>query len=95
MPLHELPFQYRMDSSLAVKNAHHPHIADAIDRFWGSQECDEYLGKLIYAGNDTKSHTRVGFKSEVLTSLLNLKSMHKVTAREGQALGLVTLCCGS
>jgi hypothetical protein len=81
MPLHELPLQHRMDSSLAVIAADHPRIANAIDQFWGFQECDEYLTKLIYDGKDPKGHERAGFKSEVLSALLNLKSLHKVTAR--------------
>ncbi len=81
MPLHELPQSHQMEMALSVVRTFHPHIADAIDRFWGFQECSDYLKKLIFDGADPKSHTRAGFRPEVLSALLSLQSFHVVTMR--------------
>jgi hypothetical protein len=81
MALSELPLSHQMDVAIKTIDEHYPHIAKAILNFWGYKECDEYLGKLIYDGSDVKSHTRVGFRPEVMTALLSLQSLHVVTMR--------------
>jgi len=77
MPLHERPLQARIDAEMAVVAAHHVRIALAIERFWGHRDCVEYLRTLILSGGDTDGRARVGFKSEVLSALMNLVALHK------------------
>lgn len=78
MPLHERPLQARIDSEMAIVNQYHPRIVAAIEKFWGHRDCVEYLQKLILSGGHQDGQNRVGFKSEVLTALMNLAAMHQV-----------------
>ena len=66
---------------MAVITKHHERIAKAIDTFWGHRDCMEYLQKLIMSGGDGAGKTRVGFKAEVLTALINLTNLHEVVYR--------------
>jgi hypothetical protein len=81
MPLHEIPRQARIDREMAVINHHHARIGTAISTFWGHQDCDEYLQKLIMSGGDGLGKARIGFKKEVLAALINLSNLHEVTHR--------------
>ncbi len=81
MPLHEIPRQARIDREMAIITQHHERIAKAINTFWGHRDCVEYIQKLILSGGDGVGKTRVGFKSEVLTALINLTNLHEVTYR--------------
>lgn len=78
MPLHERPLQARIDNEMAIIAERHVRIALAIEKFWGHRDCVEYLQKLIMSGGDQDGHLRVGFKSEVLSALINLAAMHKI-----------------
>ena len=78
LPLHERPLQARIDSEMAVIAAHHPRIARAIETFWGHHDCVEYLKTLILSGGYSEREHRVGFKSEVLSALINLAALHRV-----------------
>jgi hypothetical protein len=78
MPLHELPVQARIDAELCVIAQHHLRIVQAIEKFWGHRDCVEYLQTLILSGGYKDNQNRVGFKSEVLSALINLASLHKV-----------------
>lgn len=78
MPLHERPLQARIDNEMAIIAQHHVRIALAIEKFWGHRDCVEYLQKLIMSGGHQDGQARVGFKSEVLSALINLASLHKV-----------------
>jgi hypothetical protein len=81
MPLHEIPRQARIDREMAIITQHHERIAKAINTFWGHRDCVEYLQKLIMSGGDGVGKTRIGFKAEVLTALINLTTLHEVTYR--------------
>lgn len=78
LPLHERPLQARIDSEMDIIRHYHPRIVSAIEKFWGHRDCVEYLQKLILSGGHQDGHNRVGFKSEVLTALMNLAAMHQV-----------------
>jgi hypothetical protein len=78
MPLHERPLQARIDAELAVIALHHVRIVHAIEKFWGHRDCVEYLQTLILSGGYKDNQNRVGFKSEVLSALINLAALHKV-----------------
>lgn len=78
MPLHERPIQARIDGEMAVIAEHHIRIALAIEQFWGHRDCVEYMEKLILNGGDGVGKARVGFKSEVVTALINLIALHQV-----------------
>lgn len=78
MPLHDLPENHQIEQALNVIGEKHRHIARAIVTFWGYQEGTDYLAKLIFDGADPKSHTREGFRSDVLAALLTLQSLHPV-----------------
>ena len=78
MPLHERPLQARIDREMAVVAEHHVRIALAIEKFWGHRDCVEYLQKLIVSGGDSDGRARSGFKSEVLSALINLVALHKL-----------------
>ncbi|OQW88083.1 MAG: hypothetical protein BWK72_10055 [Rhodoferax ferrireducens] len=80
MPLHDLPENHQIEQALNIIGEKHPHIARAITTFWGFQEGADYLDKLIFDGSDPKSHTREGFKSDVLAALLTLQTFHSVTS---------------
>ena len=78
MPLHDLPVEHQIQQALTVVANRHPRVAKAIATFWGYQEGADYLKQLIFDGSDPKSHTREGFRAEVLAALLNLQSLHVV-----------------
>jgi hypothetical protein len=76
MPLHERPLQARIDHEMAIIALHHARIALAIEKFWGHRDCVEYLQTLVLSGGDNDGRARVGFKSEVMSALINLMSLH-------------------
>lgn len=76
MPLHERPLQARIDNEMAIIALHHARIAMAIEKFWGHRDCVEYLQTLVLSGGDNDGRTRVGFKAEVMSALINLMSLH-------------------
>jgi hypothetical protein len=78
MPLHERPLQARIDHEMAIIAERHVRIALAIEKFWGHRDCVEYLQKLIMSGGHQDGQTRVGFKSEVLSALMNLAALHQI-----------------
>ena len=78
MPLHELPRQVGIDNSLDIIGRHHERIAKAIQVFWGTRDCVEYIEKLVMNGGDGLGNTRVGFKPEVVSALLSLISLHQM-----------------
>lgn len=77
MGLHELPRQARIDREMQVIRTHHERISKAISVFWGHKDCVEYLQKLILSGGDGLGHARIGFRSEVMTALINLSNLHE------------------
>lgn len=81
MPLHDLPLNHQIEVALGVVGIRHPHIVKAVRAFWGYPEGEDYLKKLIFDGSDPKSHTREGFRPEVLSALLSLQAIHVVTRR--------------
>jgi hypothetical protein len=76
MPLHERPLQARIDCEMAVIAEHHIRIALAIEKFWGHRDCIEYMQSLIMSGYN-EGQKRMGFKSEVVSALINLVALHK------------------
>ena len=52
MPLHELPRQVGIDNAMAIIAKRHERIAKAITVFWGSQDCVDYMEKLVMSGGD-------------------------------------------
>lgn len=78
MPLHDLPEPHQVEVALEVVRQKYPRVANTIRIFWGFPEGADYLTKLIFDGCDPKSHTREGFKSDVLNALLTLQSLHRV-----------------
>lgn len=78
MPLHDLPVEHQIQQALIVVASRHPQVAKAIVTFWGYQEGADYLKQLIFDGSDPKSHTREGFRADVLAALLNLQSLHVI-----------------
>jgi len=77
MALNELPRQAQIDHQMAIIHTHHQRIAKAIDVFWGHEDCVEYLQKLIMNGGDGFGNARIGFRSEVMSALLSLISLHQ------------------
>ena len=78
LPLHERPLQARIDHEMAIITQHHARIALAIEKFWGHRDCVEYIQKLIMSGGHQDGQARMGFKSEVVSALINLASLHKL-----------------
>lgn len=78
LPLHERPLQARIDAEMATIAEHHARIALAIEKFWGHRDCVEYLQRLILSGGDSDGRSRVGFKPEVVSALINLVALHKI-----------------
>jgi hypothetical protein len=78
MSMLELPRQARIEHEMAIISAHHERIAKAIKMFWGHRDCVEYLQQLILSGGDGAGRTRIGFKHEVLTALMNLIELHEI-----------------
>lgn len=83
MPLHEFPRQVGIDQSMATIAKHHERIAKAIELFWGTRDCVEYLQKLVMSGGDGLGKTRIGFKPEVVSALLSLISLHQMNPAPG------------
>ncbi len=77
MGLYELPRQARFDREMQIISTHHERIAKAIGVFWGHKDCVEYLQKLILNGGDGFGNARIGFRSEVMTALINLSNLHE------------------
>ena len=78
MPLHELPRQVGIDNAMGVIAKRHARIANAIQMFWGTRDCVEYIQKLVMSGGDGLGNARVGFKPEIVQALLSLISLHKI-----------------
>jgi hypothetical protein len=78
LPLHDWPLQARIDREMAVIRQYHERVAKSIDTFWGHPDCVEYIQKLILNGGDGFGNARVGFRREVLASLINLTSLHDI-----------------
>lgn len=78
MPLHELPRQVGIDHAMAVVAQHHARIAKAIEMFWGTRDCVEYIQTLVLSGGDGFGNARVGFKPEVVAALLSLTTLHRI-----------------
>jgi len=76
MPLHERPLQARIDAEMAVIAQHHMRIALAIEKFWRHRDCIEYMQSLILNGY-SEGQKRMGFKTEVISALINLVAFHK------------------
>ena len=78
MPLHELPRQVGIDQAMDIIASHHARLANAINMFWGTRDCVEYIQKLVMSGGDGFGNTRIGFKPEVVSAMLSLISLHQV-----------------
>ena len=81
MPLHELPRQVGIDLAMEVIAKRHIRIAKAIETFWGTRDCVEYIQKLIMNGGDGFGNARVGFKPEVVSAMMSLISLHQIDSR--------------
>jgi hypothetical protein len=77
-PLFELPPEVQIEHNLNIVRAYHARIADAIEMFWGHRDCGEYLEQLVTNGGDGFDHTRIGFKHEVITALIELSALHEI-----------------
>lgn len=80
-PLHELSKQQRIDRQIAIIEQYHPHIAKGLKLMWGYKECVEYMEKLVLSGGDGAGKSRVGFRVEVLSALMDLTSLHEITKK--------------
>jgi hypothetical protein len=78
MPLHELPRQVGIDTAMGIIASRHERIAKAITVFWGSQDCVDYMEKLVMSGGDGFGNARIGFKPEVVSALMSLISLHQM-----------------
>ena len=67
-----------MEKESPGRGARLGRIAQAIEKFWGHRDCVEYLQKLIMSGGHQDGQTRVGFKTEVLSALINLAALHQI-----------------
>ena len=76
--------QVGIDLSMAVVAKHHERIAKAIELFWGTRDCVEYIQKLVMSGGDGLGRSRVGFKPEVVSALLSLISLHQMDPSTGR-----------
>jgi hypothetical protein len=77
-PLHEQPRQARIDHQLAVIGHQHEHIAKVVRVLWGHPECLDYIRQLVFDGGDGVDRSRVGFKKEVLSALMDLSNLHEI-----------------
>ena len=77
MALYDLPLDYRIDGEIARIGKYHERIAKAIKTFWGHRDCVEYIQKLVLSGGDGAGHSRMGFKNEVMSSLISLIALHE------------------
>jgi hypothetical protein len=76
MPLEELPRQARIDRAKHVIRERHARIANAIEMFWGHNDCVEYIQQLILSGGDGVGHARIGFKQDVIAAFMDLIALH-------------------
>jgi hypothetical protein len=77
-PLHERPQQARIDHQLAVIMEQHEHIVKIIQVLWGHKECLDYIKQLVFDGGDGVGRSRIGFKQEVLSALMDLSNLHVI-----------------
>lgn len=64
-------------AALAEIAQFHPKIAQAIDKSWGQAACVDYLQQLVFDGYDhTDNRSRVGFKTEVISAIMTLMTLH-------------------
>lgn len=80
-PLHELSKQQRIDRQIALIEQYHAHIAKGLKLMWGYKECVEYMEKLVLSGGDGVGKSRIGFRVEVLSALMDLTSLHEITKK--------------
>ena len=76
LPLAELPLQARLDLHMQAIVERHPHIALAIEQFWGHPDCVPYMEGLVMDGYKEDGQ-RAGFKPAVVSALLDLISIHQ------------------
>ena len=81
-PLIEKPRQTRIDHQLAVIGDQHEHIAKIVRVLWGHKECLDYIRQLVFDGGDGVDRSRVGFKKEVLSALMDLSNQHEIVPTE-------------
>lgn len=82
MPYNERPLQARIDHEMSIIAEHHVRIALAIEKFWGHRDCVEYIRTLILNGGySAGAGNRVGFKTDVISALINLVALHQVEER--------------
>jgi hypothetical protein len=84
-PLHEQPKRARIDHQLATIGTSHPHIVKIIRVLWGHKECLDYIKQLVFDGGDGVGRSRVGFKQEVLSALMDLSNLHEIAPTEPAA----------
>jgi len=84
-PLHEQPKRKRIDHQLGVIREQHEHIVKIILVLWGHQECLEYIRQLVFDGGDGVGRSRIGFKREVLSALIDLSNLHEIATPEPPA----------
>ena len=77
LPLGDNPRQVRIVQHLEVIEQHHARVAKAIEVIWGSPECGEYLSSLILNGCEGAAYSRMGFKPEVVSALMQLFDLHE------------------
>ena len=61
-----------LNTNLLIIHPQFPHVAKAIELFWGYKEFPEYINKVL---SDNKG-TRKGFPIDVVSSLIILQSLH-------------------
>ncbi len=81
-PLHEQPKLARIGHQLAVITEQHPHIVRIIRILWGHKECLKYIKQLVFDGGDGVGRSRIGFKQEVLSALIDLSNLHEIVIAE-------------
>jgi hypothetical protein len=84
-PLHEQPKQARIDRQLGVIAEQHEHIVKIIHVLWGHKECLDYIKQLVFDGGDGVGRSRIGFKREVLSALIDLSNLHEMAPIEPPA----------
>ena len=65
------------NAALAEIGRLHPKIAQGIAQLWGQPACVEYLQQLVFDGYDhADNRSRVGFKTEVISAIMTLMTLH-------------------